>query len=333
MEALYENWFIETCEEWVVPYIGDLLAVRDLNVASPRSFGQERRAYVANTLFYRQRKGTTPVLEQLARDITGWGARAVESLQLVATTQNINDLRSQSQTILLRPPRVTDAIAPALAREALPAGYRLATPFETAVAYTTQIRPNRGDRVRYNPASVALYLWQLQTYQIENSTPRAVSPEGVQRYCFTFNPLGYSQPLFNLPQTETELTTLAQEENVPGILTGKLLQKLFAQNNPDRLPVQVWVNNQPQPFEVVDLSEWRSTAPLAIDPERGHLKFQTDEPPQNLAVSYVEGFSGDIGAGAYERFDTIFTQPPVPGQITYRVNSVDELASAAKTWN
>jgi hypothetical protein len=51
-----------------------------------------------------------------------------------------------------------------------------------------------------------------------------------------------------------------------------------------------------------DLSEWRSTAPLAIDPERGRLKFQADEPPHNLTVSYVEGFSGDIGAGAYERF-------------------------------
>jgi hypothetical protein len=34
MEALYENWFIETCEDWVVPYIGDLLAVRDLNSAA-----------------------------------------------------------------------------------------------------------------------------------------------------------------------------------------------------------------------------------------------------------------------------------------------------------
>jgi hypothetical protein len=22
---LYENWFIETCDDWVVPYIGDLI--------------------------------------------------------------------------------------------------------------------------------------------------------------------------------------------------------------------------------------------------------------------------------------------------------------------
>ena len=25
---LYENWFIETCEDWVVPYLGDLIGVR-----------------------------------------------------------------------------------------------------------------------------------------------------------------------------------------------------------------------------------------------------------------------------------------------------------------
>ena len=345
IEALYENWFIETCEEWVVPYIGDLLAVRDLNAAGSRQFGQERRAYVANTLFYRQRKGTTPVLEQLARDITGWGVRAVESLQLVATTQNINHLRPQAQTALLRPPRRTEISDEAEEPLTNPALALLASPFETAVAYTTQIRPNRGDRIRYNPASVALYLWQLQIYQIENATPRAVRADDAepQGYCFTFNPLGSDRiPLFNLPQAETELTTLAQEENVPGILTRELLRKLLKTRDRACLPVQVFVNDKPQPFEVKDLSEWGSiqdsskwgsTVPLAIDPERGRLKFQTAEPPENVTVSYVEGFSGDIGAGAYERPDPITEQPPVSGQITLKVQSSADLASEVKTWN
>ena len=30
LRGLYDNWFIETCDEWVVPYIGDLLDVRGL---------------------------------------------------------------------------------------------------------------------------------------------------------------------------------------------------------------------------------------------------------------------------------------------------------------
>ena len=27
IEGLYENWFVETADEWVLPYIGDLLGV------------------------------------------------------------------------------------------------------------------------------------------------------------------------------------------------------------------------------------------------------------------------------------------------------------------
>src|SRR5579872_6004476 len=80
--ALYENWFIETCAEWVVPYIGDLLGVRPLYAVSPDTFSA--RAYVANTLDFRRRKGTAAMLEQLALDVTGWPARAVEFFQLLA---------------------------------------------------------------------------------------------------------------------------------------------------------------------------------------------------------------------------------------------------------
>src|SRR5215207_10768596 len=30
---LYENWFIETCEDWVVPYIADLIGYRPVHEA------------------------------------------------------------------------------------------------------------------------------------------------------------------------------------------------------------------------------------------------------------------------------------------------------------
>ena len=29
-DALYDNWFIETCEDWAVPYIGELVGARAL---------------------------------------------------------------------------------------------------------------------------------------------------------------------------------------------------------------------------------------------------------------------------------------------------------------
>src|SRR5215207_3001288 len=70
---LYDNFFIETCEEWVVPYLGDLLGVSGVQPVRDEAFSQ--RALVANTLAYRRRKGTASVLEQLARDVTGWPAK------------------------------------------------------------------------------------------------------------------------------------------------------------------------------------------------------------------------------------------------------------------
>ena len=84
---LYENWFVETCEAWVVPYIGDLIGVR--GTTAPLS----RRAEVANTLGYRRAKGTAAVLERLARDVTGWPARVVEYFERLETTQYANHVR------------------------------------------------------------------------------------------------------------------------------------------------------------------------------------------------------------------------------------------------
>ena len=79
LERLYDNLFIETCEEWVVPYIGDLVGVRGLSEFSNARFSQ--RAQVANTIAYRRRKGTAAMLEQLARDVTNWPASVVEDVR------------------------------------------------------------------------------------------------------------------------------------------------------------------------------------------------------------------------------------------------------------
>ena len=52
LDQLYDNWFIETCEPWAIPYVGALVGARQL-----RPFGETGgalRAHVANTLSYRQ---------------------------------------------------------------------------------------------------------------------------------------------------------------------------------------------------------------------------------------------------------------------------------------
>ena len=93
LDQLYDDPFIETCAEWAALYIGDLIGYRPLHgitgkVGSPR-------AEVANTVRYRRRKGTASMLEQLARDVTGWNARVVEFFEWLGWNQYMQHARIQ----------------------------------------------------------------------------------------------------------------------------------------------------------------------------------------------------------------------------------------------
>ncbi len=57
---LYEDLFIDTCDDWVIPYIADLLGTTHLK-------GEARtlRADVADTIALRRRKGTLGAIERL----------------------------------------------------------------------------------------------------------------------------------------------------------------------------------------------------------------------------------------------------------------------------
>ncbi|HEY2636551.1 MAG TPA: hypothetical protein VGI54_04115, partial [Solirubrobacteraceae bacterium] len=93
---LYDDLFIETCRSWVVPYIGDLVGNDPLRDAV------RSRADVAKTISYRRRKGTLPMLEELARDLTGWAAHAVEFLELVGWSQHLEHIRPQAASFDVR---------------------------------------------------------------------------------------------------------------------------------------------------------------------------------------------------------------------------------------
>ena len=201
---LYANWFIETSDEWVVPYIGDLLGVRGLHALEDAGF--TRRAFVANTLSYRRRKGTPTMLEQLAHDTTQWNARVVEFFELLGTTQYLNHLRPHN----VRTPdlRRTNALE------------LLDTPFDS-IGHTADVRRIATGRGKHNIPNVGIFLWRLQAYFVSRSTPRPVVKPADGRY--TFSPLGNDAPLFNRPQTETTITHLADEVNVPGELRRRAL--------------------------------------------------------------------------------------------------------------
>src|SRR6185436_19687374 len=183
---LYDNWFIETCDDWVVPYLGDLIGYRPVHEAGEPGSGRGPeellrnkilvpRREVANLLRYRRRKGTLALLELLARDVAGWPARAVELRRLAAVWQGLNHLRSErGRTADLRHGDALD---------------RLGGPFDE-IAHTAEVRRLSSHRGagRYAVPGVALFLWRLRSYPV-TQTP-AHCAEEVGPHCFTFSVLG-----------------------------------------------------------------------------------------------------------------------------------------------
>ncbi len=200
LERLYENQFVETAEPWALPYLGDLLAITGLPAAN---LAHTPRAEVGNTIAYRRRKGTAAVLELLARDTTGWPARAVEFFERLETTQCLNHVRPQS-------------FATASLRQASNLEL-MGSPFEPVSRFTEvrRIEPARG---RWNIPNVGVSLWRVQPVS-RTAAPLVPDAGFTGRRHFRFHPLGLDVPLLNLPVTEVDAGSLAGPGHVPMPIT------------------------------------------------------------------------------------------------------------------
>lgn len=319
IDQLYENWFIETCQDWVVPYIGDLVGYRPIHQAGDQLQPGDKilipRREVANTIRYRRRKGTLALLEELALAVSGWPARAVEFYKLLAQTQSVKHLRPEwGQTVDLRR-------GLALAR--------LAGPFDE-LAHTVDVRRLNSSYSQgwYNLPNIGLFVWRTRTYSINQASAKC--PERIlNRY--TFSILGNDAPLYRRPESETTPTDIAGEAHLPGPITRRMFEAdKIGFYGPGR-SLQLWVGTtrQPIPLEnivVADLSDWQRYQPalkqVAIDPELGRILFnpRAKIPDERLWVSYYYGFAADIGGGEYERS---LTQPA--GATLYRVGAAETI--------
>ena len=63
LDALWDDFFIETCDDWVVPYIGALVGTNLLQ----QPVGQSNRLDVWNTVLWRRSKGTPQMLAGAGR--------------------------------------------------------------------------------------------------------------------------------------------------------------------------------------------------------------------------------------------------------------------------
>ena len=171
LATLYDSWFVETCPEWVLPYLADLVGVTDLPPALPGVVS--RRAFVANTVAYRRRKGTPAVLEQVARDVTGWPAKVVEEFRLLATTSHVDHVRTDRPAAAsVRTGTAGGADGTAAGRlDLLPTGVAQAALH--ALAHTADVRHIASGRGRYGIPNVAVHVFPLQVQLLGRTPARA----------------------------------------------------------------------------------------------------------------------------------------------------------------
>jgi hypothetical protein len=336
LAELYDSMFIETCPDWVVPYIGDLVGYAgapeagdpsNMDLADPVTSLRVLlpRRDVANTVHDRRRKGTLSLLEQIARDAAGWPACAVEFFRGLAWAQHLAfQHRRRGGTADLRDGRACAQVD---------------GPFDR-FAHTVDVRRTTSALTagRYNIPSIGLFAWRLRAYTVSHCQADCV--EQVGPHCYTFSVLGNDTPLFNRPrpsdagvppgraQLPAEITR-RMFEDPHGVGPDAVVRSIASADyyGLDR-SVAVWAPDwptrgapQPVPREHIvpaDLTGWKYQAPrgyLAVDPVLGRLVFPARQQPKgSVYVSYAYGFAAPIGGGEYDR--------PLlesPGALVFRV--------------
>jgi hypothetical protein len=302
IEALYADWFIETCADAVVPLIGDLVGYRLLRgyteaLASGGLAAQRLAARlaprrdVADAVASRRRKGTLALLENLAAAVADWPARAVETGRMLSGYEPI---------------RLYPAEPAALRNRVL-----------GAVARTVDVRRS-GDldlvggpfdpfaHLARSPRAVTVYVWRLAPHAVTHAPAYCLDRA---RNLFTFSILGADTPLMEHPVAEPSPTHIATAENVPVFLRRRAVaDRLLDFYGPGR-SFTIFRDGDteipPSAIVVADLTDWRYRPhrdQVLVDPELGRIAFGARHAPRHgVWVSYHYGFSDDIGGGEYPR--------------------------------
>ncbi len=381
-DRLWDDQFIELCDDWAVPYIGDLLGTRLLTAQLSRA----RRIDVAKTIYYRRNNGTPRVLEELISDISGWDGKLVEAFQRLARARHGLDPHPARLA-----GRFTGTLPGGWADLRSAVGSELSDgPFEEYYHLPDMRRP-KGLDGRYGISKLNFHLYTFTAYPVVESDPFPLG-DGIR---FMFDPSGRNIPLFsrrNRPVSisgwedwrsalEWELAKpircrlLAhseykiKDEHVVDLVinhgltapaatelraiighTFKNEPALFSTLNnftnaaelqgapiyfpllqlsiivecgknqllPGSISVLEGTPLADVPKEVITAAflpdpTWNIHATnkkIAIDAEQGRLKYLNGQVPgRSMCVMYHYGFSGDIGAGSYDRSKVEISEP------------------------
>jgi hypothetical protein len=356
VDRLWEDQSIESCDDWVIDYIGDLLATN--LVASLDARG--RRVDVGKTIYYRRRKGTVGLLEELATDITGWSVRVVEFFHLLARTRHGLDpaiglpaLPTDPRGRLQRAQRLVGAqtrtAAGGFADLRNVHGANLAGTAFDEFFHTADMRRGRGTTGWHNIPHLGVFVWRLKSFAVQQITP---VQDATCTNQYTFDPTGRDIPLYAADDHPFRDRWISpQEHQVPGPITADLLHAafvhLYRDDAPRSIGVHRWVGGA-SPYLFVPPAEVSqdprvSTGRFAIDPVRGRIIASAGAPAAPPAaadglyrVDYHYGFSSEIGAGPYDRrvqrnAATAATSPATAPAPVHVAGGADRLEQALQT--
>ena len=252
------------------------------------------------------------MLEQLARDVTGWNATAVEFFQRLVMTQYMNHLRPQCLA------------APDLRRwEPLE---RLGTAFDS-IMHTVDVRRIASQRGRYNIPNIGLFLWRIDAYPLSDSPAVALDSRR-----WRFHPLGIDQPLYTRPQTDRRVRAAVDAAQRAGdrsaaacSMRGWRLLHRGGRCDQEPAAVRELLGQLPagrcRRISASAISTTTVRAGRTCRPTTSSSSIRCSAASRcrpvcplelRLRVDFHYGFSGDLGGGEYDRSASVADAEPPP---------------------
>jgi hypothetical protein len=251
--AQYDDLFIETCDEWVIAYLADLVGTSHLK-GDPRDL----RADVARTVRHRRRKGTLGAVESQVHALSQWAVHALELRERLAWNQPLNHLRPDAGgDSPFRPAMRNDMRTPVRGGTAAlraPAWLSfVGGPFDP-FARTADVRPPLVQaeppvaRAAVNLPNLGVFVWRLADFQTpayRPSAPRPPRPQvepvpaapGGAKFAvrFELHPQAEPMVLFNTHRyrADAEPPNLASADAVPGPMPRARLSSDAPAGRPD----------------------------------------------------------------------------------------------------
>jgi hypothetical protein len=308
IDRMWEDQSIETCDDWVIPYIGKLLATNLILNLDARS----QRLDVANTIDYRRRKGTLGVLEEMTFNLTGWGVKIVEFFRRLGRCRhsldpeiglrsvNDGDAATLQQAEQLVGPLTKTVIGGLADLRNVNGALKIGTAFDEYF-HTPDFRPGKGSVGWYDIANLGVFLWRLEDFTVGFTTPVQVS--GGKGW-YTFDPTGRDIELFSVSRESDDYGDKWVSPS-EGQLPAPIGQRLWD----SKIPKKPAASDEfyPSSLAIYPVSPSTSVEPPPLDlsavkvrTEKGHFQVKSAS-TSSFEVVYTYGFSSEIGAGPYDR--------------------------------